>query len=660
MENNIKLEMDMLYEKLKDLSYNYYTLDKSDVSDYEYDMLSRRLAELEKSYPNYSKEKSPTKNIGNVILSEFKSVTHKVPMESLQDAFSFEEILDFDRRMQSITKSPNYVAELKIDGLSVSLEYENGIFVRGTTRGNGLVGEDVTENLKTIKDLPKKIDNAPQSLIVRGEVYMKKEVLERLNKEKIANNEPPFANARNAAAGSLRQLNSEIAKKRELSVIIFNLQYIKGYEVKKHSESLDYLANLGFTVSPYHNVYNNLDALWDEILSFSDKRESFAFDIDGAVIKIDDLKLREQIGSTSKFPKWAIAYKYPPEQKETKLLDIVLKVGRTGVITPNAVLEPVKLAGSVVSKATLHNRDFIKARQIKIGDIVVVQKAGDIIPEIVRVNISKRTGQEKEFIMPNTCPSCGALLFTDDSEAAVRCTNSECEAQMLKNIIHFASKPAMNIEGLGEGVVVQLINALNIKSPADLYNITAEEICNIDRQGEKSASNLINSINKSKENVLYRLIFALGILNVGEKTAKLLAKKFKSIDNLITATESELVSLDDIGEITAKSIVSYFALPSTTHYLNSLKDAGVNFSDDTKEVSDKLADKTFVITGTLPTLKREQAKAIIEENGGNVSSSVSKSTDYLLAGEKAGSKLSKAESLGVTVITEQQLMELIS
>lgn len=656
---DVQKEIDELIEQLEYHNKKYYIEDSPEISDYDYDMLLRRLIALEEQHPEYKRPYSPTGRVGGAPLKGFSEVRHKVPLESLQDAFSNEEIYAFDKRVREVVQNPVYVAELKIDGLSVSLEYENGYFVRGATRGNGITGEDVTENIKTIKTVPMVLKNAPPLLIVRGEVYLPRKNFEELNKQRELNEEPLFANPRNAAAGSLRLLDSRITAERNLDIFIFNIQAVEGKSFQTHKESLDFLKSLSFPVSPYYNEFTEIEGVIAEIARLGEMRDTLPFEIDGAVIKVNRLLDRELLGSTSKFPKWALAFKYPPEKKPAKLLDIVINVGRTGVLTPNAVLSPVRLAGTTVSKATLHNKDYIKERDIRIGDTVIVQKAGDIIPEILEVVKSDRTGNEEEFQMPDNCPVCGSQVQNPENEVAIRCVNPECQAQITRNIIHFCSKPAMDIEGLGTAVAETLVNEGLIKSSADLYFLERQQLENLERQGEKSVSNLLSSIEKSKENDLYRLIFALGIREVGEKSSKILAKTFRSLDRLMTAEIEELTQVEDIGPATAESIKGFFSLPATAHLIGRLMEAGVNFENHETVLNNSLEGKIFVLTGTLPTLKRSDAEKMVELRGGKVSGSVSKKTSYVLAGEDAGSKLQKAETLQISILTEQEFLNML-
>ncbi|MBO5221528.1 MAG: NAD-dependent DNA ligase LigA [Clostridia bacterium] len=646
-----------LTDKLNYYAKKYYVDDDPVVSDYEYDMLQRELKGLEEQYPQFRRSDSPTLRVGGAVLEQFESVRHEVPMESLQDAFSEEEIREFDRRVKGQFPDAKYVVELKIDGLSVAAEYIDGIFVRGATRGDGLTGEDITENLKTVRALPLSIKNAPHRMIVRGEVYMPKKTFADLNTRREESGEPLFANPRNAAAGSLRQLDSKIAAQRNLSIFVFNLQLCEGREFSSHYETLEALKEYGFPVSPKHRVFDTIDEAWTEIQALGEMRADLPFDIDGAVIKTDDLSMREQLGSTSKFPKWAIAYKYPPEEKETILREIRINVGRTGVLTPLALFDPVFLAGSTVSKATLHNKDLIAEKDIRIGDTVVIRKAGDIIPEVVRSLPEKRPEGTVEFKMPHVCPVCGSPLVTEGP--AVRCDNSECPAQLTKNIIHFVSRDAMDIDGMGTSIVEIFVEKELIKSAADLYHLQRDVIAQIDRFGEKSADNLLKSVEESRHRGLDRLIYALGIRQVGQKAGKILAKKFRSLDTLAKATEEELCVTEDVGPVTARYIREYFDNPKNLDYIEHLRAAGLNFEDTAEEAGTKCAGMTFVLTGTLPTYKRDEAAKLIEAEGGKVAGSVSKKTTYVVAGEEAGSKLTKAQALGIPVLSEADLLELL-
>lgn len=654
-----------LRERTEYLAEKYYDEDKPEVSDFEYDMLMVELRNLEKEYPEFITKDSLTQKVGGHVKEGFTKVTHEVPLQSLQDVFSFEELYEFDERIKQKAQENeidevNYVVETKIDGLSAALEYKNGKFVRGATRGNGLVGEDVTENLKTVKTIPMEIEDKID-ITVRGEVFISKKDFEVMNQEREENEEELFANARNAAAGSLRQLDSKITAKRPLDIYIFNVQKIEGKEFNSHFEELEYLEKIGFNVNPIKISCKNIEEVKSAIEKIGDMREELTFGIDGAVIKVDDLKFREILGTTAKTPRWAIAYKYPPEQKETILKDIICQVGRTGVITPMAILEPVKLAGSTISKTTLHNEDFIKEKGLKIGDTVVIQKAGDVIPEIVKVIKEKRTGEEKEFQMPKACPVCGAEAVREEGEAAVRCTGIECPAKLFRNLVHFVSREAMNIDGLGENIIQQLLDKELIHNIADLYQLKFEDIASLKKNGKKFAQNLIDSINVSKQNDLYRLVTALGIRHVGGKAAKTLARKYKTIDNLSNATFEELSEIKDIGEVMANSIREFFLQEQTIDLIQKLKEAGVNTKTiEEQGIDNRFEGKTFVLTGSLEKYSRKEAEDIIEKFGGKTSSSVSKKTDYVLAGEEAGSKLAKAQNLGVTIISEEDFKKMVN
>lgn len=645
----------------------YYTQkyfdDEQVVSDYEYDMLMKELKSIEKEYPSLIRKDSPTQKVGSSIKKGFGEVTHEVPLQSLQDVFSFEDVIEFDMRIkkkaEELNKTTNYVVETKIDGLSSALTYKNGEFVLGATRGNGLVGEDVTNNLATIKHIPKKLKENID-ITVRGEVFIGKKEFDKMNEERGFEEENMFANARNAAAGSLRQLDSSITAKRPLDIYVFNVQKIDNKEFDSHYEELEYLEKLGFNVNPVRILCSNIEEAIEAIKKIGEEREKLSFGIDGAVVKVDNLSLREDLGSTSKTPRWAVAYKYPPEKKETKLKDIICQVGRTGAITPMAILEPVVVAGSTISKTTLHNEDFIKEKGLKIGDTVVIQKAGDVIPEVVEVIKEKRTGEETDYNMPNVCPVCGAPAVREEGEAAIRCMGIECPAKLLRNIIHFVSKEGMDIEGLGSSIVEQLIENNLIENIADIYTLKLEDIASLKKNGKKFAQNLVDAIENSKNNDLYKLITALGIRHVGTKSAKTLAKYFKNIDNLISANLEELANIDDVGEITAKSIQEFFMQEQTIDLIQKLKKANVNMQTLEEDNEDnRFNNMTFVLTGSLEKYTRDEASQIIEKFGGKVSSSVSKKTTYVLAGEDAGSKLTKAQTLGVTIITEQEFEEMI-
>ena len=657
-----KKRVEELVPLLKYYTQMYFD-DKQVVSDYEYDMLMKELKGIEKEFPELIRKDSPTQKVGASIKKGFEKVIHEVPLQSLQDVFSFEEVREFDERMRKIAEENNtelkYVVETKIDGLSAALEYKNGEFVRGATRGNGTVGEDVTENLKTIKSIPKKLKE-PIDIIVRGEVFIGKEEFEKLNSDRLMDEKEQFANARNAAAGSLRQLDSKITAKRPLDIYIFNVQKSDSIEFKSHYESLIYLEKLGFNVNPVKILCNNIDEAIKAIEKIGQDREKISFGIDGAVVKVDDLALREKIGTTYKTPKWAVAYKYPPEKKETKLLDIVCQVGRTGAITPMAILEPVVVAGSKISKTTLHNEDFIRQKDIKIGDTVVIQKAGDVIPEVVEVKKRKRTGKEKEFEMPKVCPVCGAQAVREEGEAAWYCNGIECPAKLFRGIIHFASREAMDIVGLGEAIIEELINRGLISNITDLYKLTLEDVASLKKNGKKFAQNLIDSIEASKHRDLYRLVNALGIRHVGVKIAKSLCKTYNTMDKLMNASYESLYMNEEIGKIIAESIYNFFREEQTIDLINKLKEYGVNMEAEQEEgADDRFAGMTFVLTGTLEKYSRDEASEIIEKLGGKTSGTVSKKTTYVLAGEAAGSKLTKAQNLGIKIITEQEFDLLI-
>ena len=660
--------MNKKYEELKEKisyhSHRYYVLDNPEITDEEYDKLMRELLEFEKENPHLITEDSPSQKIGGKILDSFETVIHDVQMQSLQDAFSKDEIMDFDSRVKSELQKHNlmaeYVVEHKIDGLSVSLEYRDSMFVRGSTRGDGFKGEDVTNNLKTIMSIPLKLNVSVPYLEVRGEVFMSKESFARLNSEREEQGLSTFANPRNAAAGSLRQLDSSVAAKRGLDIFVFNIQKVEGMSFATHLEGLEFLRKAGFKVISNDKSFKTAQDAFCEIEKIGENRSSLYYDIDGAVIKVNNLEQRELLGSTAKTPKWAIAYKYPAEKKKTKIKDIIIQVGRTGVLTPRAELETVNLAGSMVSYATLHNLDNIRAKDVKIGDNVIVQKAGDIIPEILSVVKEDRDGSETEFVMPENCPVCGAKVVREEGEAAYRCTGSDCSAQTERNLIHFVSRDAMDIEGMGPSVISKLLGEELIKSSADLYYLDADRIKSLDKLGEKSADNLINAIEKSKKNDLSRLIYALGIRHIGLGAAKLIAKNVKDIDRLFDITIEELSLIDDIGSIMAESVVNFFSQEQTKELVQRLKDAGVNtkYIED-EDSSTKLSGLTIVVTGTLPTLDRKEATELIEKNGGKASGSVSKKTSYVLAGEAAGSKLTKAKELGIPVIDEEEFLQMI-
>ncbi|MEE0964265.1 NAD-dependent DNA ligase LigA [Ruminococcus sp. YE282] len=645
-----------LTEQLEYHNNLYYNKDDPEISDYEYDKMLRELEELEKQYPQFKSPLSPTSRVGGMAGEKFSPVVHTVPLESLHDSFSHAEMRDFDRRVREVVPDVTYIVEPKFDGLSVACEYQNGVFVRGSTRGDGITGEDVTDNLMTIKSLPKRIPNAPEFLEVRGEVYMSFKSFEELVKRQEDNDEKPAKNPRNAAAGSLRQKNAKITAQRKLDIFIFNVQQVTGTELKSHRQSLDYLSELGFPTS-FYKVCDTIDEALEQIEQIGNSRGEFDYAIDGAVVKVDSFEARRALGSTAKYPKWAEAYKYPPEEKATKLLDIEINVGRTGVLTPVGIFEPVLLAGTTVSRATLHNRDFIEEKGICIGDTVVIRKAGEIIPEVL--SVSEHPSDAKPFVFPTVCPSCGSPVVQDD-EAATRCTNTDCPAQLMRHMIHFVSRDAMDIDGLGPAFLEQLLKEKLVKSPADLYRLKTDDISAFERKAEKSANNLINSIQKSKDNELYRLVYALGIRNIGLKAAKLLCEHFLTVNDLMNAKAEDFESIDGFGSVMAQSLENYFSLESTKQLIADLKDLGLKMKPSEQKISGGVFEgNTFVLTGTLPTMTRSEASKIIEQNGGKTSSSVSKKTSYVLAGEEAGSKLTKAQKLGIEVISEEQFLSMI-
>ncbi len=652
-------EINELTDHLIAYAVKYYNEDAPEISDFEYDDLMNRLKALEAEHPDLARDDSPTKRVIGNVLEGFESVTHPYPMESLQDVFSYEELYDFDKRVKERFPDAEYSVEVKIDGLSVCLEYRDGIFVRGATRGDGRVGEDVTENLKTIFDIPLKIESDLSPLYVRGEVYMSYKTFERLNEENEKLEKPLFANPRNAAAGSLRQLDSSICAKRKLSIFCFNLQNGEELGFEKHSDTFNFMREKGFKIVDRYIVTDDMAKVIEFIEEIGEHRDALSFGIDGIVIKINSLAQRRRMGSTAKAPRWAIAYKFPPEEKPTKLLDITVQVGRTGVLTPNALFEPVRLAGTTVSRATLHNRDFIAEKDIRVGDTIIVRKAGDIIPEVLGVDLKKRPPDARPFKMPDRCPVCGSPLYTDPDEAAIRCTGSECPAQLSRSIAHFASRGAMDIEGLGIAIVEALLEKGHIKSAADLYYLKAEDIAAMEKMGDKSAENLLAALEKSKGNQLSRLLFAFGIRNVGQKAAKVIAERYENIDALLNATAEELTNIRDIGPVIAESLKNWLDNPQNRHFIQRLQDAGVNMTEQVDKRDGRFEGKTFVLTGTLSEFTRDQASAIIEAFGGKTSSSVSKKTSYLLAGEDAGSKLTKAQSLGVEIIDEAVFKEMI-
>lgn len=648
-------ELTQLIEYHNDL---YYNRDEPEISDYEYDMLLRELENIENEFPELKLPSSPTNRVGGSAGAKFSPVTHTVPMESLHDSFSHDELRDFDRRVKEVFPDAQYVVEPKFDGLSVSCEYKNGVFSRGSTRGDGTTGEDVTDNLMTIRSLPKRLENAPEFLEVRGEVYMSFKSFEELVRRQEENEEKPAKNPRNAAAGSLRQKNAKITAERRLDIFVFNIQQIEGAELSSHHESLEYLAKLGFP-SAFYYVCSDIEEVIKHINEIGENRGEYDYAIDGAVVKVDSFEQRRILGSTAKYPKWAEAYKYPPEEKPTKLLDIEINVGRTGVLTPVGIFEPVTLAGTTVSRATLHNRDFIEEKGINIGDTVLIRKAGEIIPEVLSV-VERAEPDGKCYEFPEVCPSCGSPVSQDD-EAAVRCTNTDCPAQLMRHLIHFVSRDAMDIDGLGPAVLEQLSGTGLVRSPADLYRLKAEDIAALDRKAEKSADNLIKAIEKSKQNELYRLIFALGIRNIGLKAAKLLCENFLTIDDIMNAKAEDIARIEGFGSVMAESVERYFALESTRELISQLKDVGLAMKpSEQKKAGGVFEGKIFVLTGTLPTMKRAEAAALIEQNGGKTSSSVSKKTSFVLAGEEAGSKLTKAQRLGITILSEEEFLGMIN
>ena len=656
---NVQEEILKLRRELEYHNKLYYVLDAPVISDYEYDMLMQRLKKLEEEHPELITRDSPTQRVGGQALSQFEPVTHQVPLESLTDVFSSDELYAFGERMDAlISEAYDYVVEPKIDGLSRSLEYEHGVFVRGATRGDGVTGENVTENLRTVRSLPLRIENAPERLIVRGEVYMAKSVFAELNAEREINEEPLLANPRNAAAGSMRQLDPKIAASRKLDIICFNMQYSSEGEYRTHAETLDAMRAMGFPVVPYTQCTNIRDCV-ERIKQLGETRGELPYDMDGAVIKINSLEQRRALGSTAKAPRWAVAYKYPPEKKESRVLDIVVQVGRTGVLTPKVVVEPVRLAGTTVSAATLHNQDNIDRLDLRIGDTVLLQKAGEIIPEVLSVNKSKRPEGTIPFVLPAFCPECGAPVERDPDGAALRCTNPECPAQRLRNLAHFASREAMDIEGLGLSVCETLVNAELVKTPADLYYLESQSVAALKGMGKVSAENLMNAIDRSREAGLARLLCAFGIRQVGQKAAKVLASYFEDLDTLMSASQEALTSVPDIGEITASFIREWFAKPQSRHQIELLRQAGVSFRSREEKKDNRFAGKTFVLTGALQRFTREEASEIIESYGGKAAGSVSKKTSYVVAGENAGSKLTKAEALGVPVLSEEDFLQMI-
>lgn len=652
-----KEEAARLRQEIQYHNQKYYEQDAPEIEDYEYDRLYRCLEDLEEEYPELVTPDSPTQKVGARGMNQFAPVVHTVPLESLQDAFSEEEMADFDRRVRAVVPDPVYIVEPKFDGLSVALEYRNGVYERGSTRGDGLVGEDVTENIRTIRSIPKRLKDGPEFLEVRGEVYMAHSVFEELCTKQELNQEKTFKNPRNAAAGSLRQKDPRIAAQRKLDIFLFNVQQIQGAELSYHDESLEYLKKLGLPATPFYRKCQTLEQVLEAIREIGEMRGSLEYSIDGAVVKVNSFVQRQLLGSTSKFPKWAQAFKYPPEEKPTKLLSIEINVGRTGVLTPTGLFEPVTLAGTTVSRATLHNQDFITEKDIRVGDTVILRKAGDIIPEVVSV-VSHEPDSEP-YRIPQICPACGSPAVRDENEAATRCTNPECPAQLLRHLIHFTSRDAMDMDGLGPAVLEQLVAKGLIASPADLYFLPMEQVREMERMGEKSAQNLAAAVERSRQNDLYRLIYAMGIPHAGLKAAKLLAGHFHTMEKLIAASEEELAAIEGFGPIMAKSVRAYFDLAGTAHLISRLKEAGVNMTAQSTAQDLRLAGKTFVLTGTLPTLTRQEASELVERYGGKTSSSVSKKTGYVIAGEDAGSKLTKAQQLNVPILSEEEFLKLL-
>ena len=651
-------ELQALRRELEQANYEYYVQDAPAMSDYDYDHKLRRLEELEGEHPELITPDSPTQRVGGKALESFQQVIHQVPLESLQDVFDYDELRQFDQRVRAAVPGAEYDVEPKVDGLSVALEYENGLFVRGATRGDGQVGEDVTENLRTVRSIPLRIPDAPARLIVRGEVYMPKKVFHALNEERERRGEALFANPRNAAAGSLRQLDPRVAASRRLDIAVFNVQWAEGETFRTHVETLKYLKQKGFKVIPHYSCRGVEEAI-GQVAAIGEGREDFPFDIDGAVIKVNDLAQRELLGSTAKFPRWAAAYKYPPEVKPSRVLDIVIQVGRTGVLTPRAVLEPVRLAGTTVTSATLHNQDFIAEKDVRIGDTVLVRKAGEIIPEVLSVEMEKRPEGAEPYRFPQSCPVCGAPVEREEDGAHIRCTGAECPAQLLRNLAHFASRDAMDIDGLGIAVVENLVSAGLVKTPGDLYFLDAGKVAELDRMGKRSAQKLLEAIERSKSQDLSRLLFAFGIRQVGQKAGKVLAARFRTLEALQSATLEELTGVDDIGAVTAQSLLDWFASPQSQHLIARLREAGVNMEAEEQGGDQRFAGMTFVLTGSLERFTRDEASKMIEDRGGKAASSVSKKTSYVVAGAAAGSKLRKAQELGVPVLTEEEFLALM-
>lgn len=657
-KQEIQKRLESLREQIRYHSRKYYTEDDPEISDFAYDQLYRQLETLEQEYPDLVTEDSPTQKIGGAVYNTFAEVVHQVPLESLHDSFSQEELRDFDRRVREAVGPVTYVVEPKFDGLSVALEYRDGLFVRGSTRGDGLVGEDVTENIRTIRSVPKVLGEPIPFLEVRGEVYMSDRSFERLCARQELLEEKPFKNPRNAAAGSLRQKDPKVTAQRELSLFVFNVQQVEGKELSRHDQSLAWLQQLGFPVAPLYHTSGDIEEILRFIQEIGDKRGEFDFPIDGAVVKVNDFFQREELGSTAKFPRWAEAFKYPPEEKETTLLDIEVNVGRTGVLTPTGRFAPVTLAGTTVSRATLHNQDFITEKDIRVGSRVVLRKAGEIIPEVVAV--LERPEGSTPYFLPETCPSCGERVTRVEGEAATRCTNPQCPAQLLRNLIHFASRDAMDIEGLGPAILEQLLQVGLVHSPADLYTLEPDKLENLERFGRKSAENLLAAVEHSKGNDLYRLVYALGIPHIGVKAAQVLCKAFPSLEEILQATEEEIAQIEGFGGIMAKEVCAFFQKDSARELVSRLKDLGVNMvAQQPQAQSTSLQGSTFVLTGTLPTMSRKEATQLIESHGGKVTSSVSKKTSYVLAGDEAGSKLEKARQLEIPVLTEEELLHMV-
>ncbi len=655
---NPQEEILSLTRELSEAGHRYYVLDDPTMPDFEYDQKLRHLEELEAAYPQFAQADSPTRRVGGEAISAFQPVRHEVPLESLQDVFSFEELAEFDQRISETAPKRQYSVEPKVDGLSVALEYVDGVFVRGATRGDGTVGEDVTENLRTVRSIPLKLENAPRRLIVRGEVFMPKKVFRALNEKREEEGQSLFANPRNAAAGSLRQLDPKIAAKRQLDILVFNLQLCEGREFSSHTETLDYLRELKFKVIPY-TLCDTRAEIESRITAINENREDFSFDIDGAVIKVNSLAERRAFGSTAKFPRWACAYKYPPEIKPTQVEDIVIQVGRTGVLTPKAVVKPVRLSGTTVTNATLHNQDFISEKDIRIGDTVLIRKAGEIIPEILEVDFTKRPEGAVPYRLPEVCPVCGGPTQRDPDGAAIRCVSESCPAQKVRFLSHFASRDAMDIDGLGSAIVEQLVDEGLVETPADLYTLTTEQLEQLDRMGAQSARNLVNAIEASKENDLWRLLFALGIRQVGAKAAKVLSQTFGTLEEIQNASLEALTAVPDIGGITAGNIKSWFERPLNQELVERLTAAGLNTKCLTEISDQRFAGKTIVVTGTLEQMTRQEATEAIERMGGKAAGSVSKKTSFVVAGPGAGSKLKKAQELGVAVLSEAEFLELL-